>query len=148
MAKPSQIMKRQDRNATSQRRGMRKGGEVASIACACAIKLNETDPIVEIPGGGGIGAVLFRANYSTQPACTPNPDCQTSLEYTWSISDVVPAQGGPVVDGAANKENFKVKNRGTFKVKLEVRVKCSRPGTDANRITRCSSSGEAEFEIT
>ena len=126
---------------------MRKGGEAASIACTCSIKLNDIDPIVEIQGGG-IDTARYQPNYTTAPACTPNPDCEIAVEYTWSISDVVPAQGGPVFDGLTDKETVKVKNRGTFKLKLEVRVKCSRPGIESNRITRCSSSGEAEFEIT
>lgn len=136
-----------ERNSAIQRRDVRKGGEVAQIACTCAIKLNEIDPIVEL-AGGGIDNPIFRPNYTTQPACTPNPNCQITTTYAWTLSDAVPAQGGPVIDGAADKETVKVKNRGTFKLKLDVRVKCSGPGDEANRITRCSSSGEAEFEIT
>lgn len=134
--------------APDTRQSKRSGGKVAHIACACAVKLDEVDPIIEGPSGG-IDTPSYKPNYSTAPGCSPTPNCEKSIDYTWSISDAVPpaAQGGPVIVGPANQETVKVTNRGTFKLQVEVRVKCSRPGQESSRITRCPDSGEAEFEI-
>ena len=131
------------------RQSKRRGGEVAIVACTCAVKLEAADPIESVSGGGA-DASFFRPAYSTEPACTGHQDCAMIVEYKWVLSNAAPAQTGgpvPVIDGDPNVRTVRVKNKGSFKLHVEVRVKCSRPGAGAIRVTRCSDSGEAEFEI-
>ena len=62
----------------------RSGGEVAIVACTCAIKLEAADPIESV-SGGGVDASFFRPAYSLEPACTGHQDCTMVVGYRWVL---------------------------------------------------------------